>query len=89
MKACDFIIKLRGPNVLFLDTYELEVVTSQLYVVFSVLPVLGKLICSREFEFLILVVCVSNSKNNKTWLILVLHVMWCLAHRTFSSTILK
>ena len=45
--------------------------------------------CSREFEFLILVVCVSNSTSNKTWFLFVSHVMCCLAHWTFSSTILK
>jgi len=78
MKACSIIIKgpLQGPNLLFLDTYLQEVVTSQLYVVFCVLPVLGKLICCpREFYYLILVVCVSINKNNKMWHKLVLHVV--------------
>ena len=51
---------------LFVDNSLQEVVTSQLYVVSSVYPILGKLICfPREFDYLILVVCVSN-KNNKT-----------------------
>jgi hypothetical protein len=45
--------------------------------------------CPRELYYLILVVWVSINRNNKTWRILMLHVMWCLVFWAFSSTILN
>jgi hypothetical protein len=63
MKTCEIIIKwpFQGPNLVFVDIYLQEFVTSKLYVVFSVLPVLGILVCRpRKFDFLILVDCVST-----------------------------
>jgi hypothetical protein len=50
-------------NLLFLDTYLQQVVSSHLHVVFSDLYVLGKLIfCTRKFEYVILVVWESIMK---------------------------
>jgi len=69
MKVCGIIIKrpFQKPNLLFFDTYLQEVDTSQLYVVFTVLPVLRKLICCpREFYYVILLVGMSIKKNNET-----------------------
>jgi hypothetical protein len=57
----------QGPYLLFFDTCLQEVVTSQLYIVFTMLPVLWKLICyDREFYYLILLVGMSFNKNNQT-----------------------
>jgi hypothetical protein len=78
MKVCEIIIKwpFQGPNLVCVDTYLQELVTSKLYVVFSVLPGLSILICRpRKFDYLIMVVCMSINENNKTWLILVSYVM--------------
>jgi hypothetical protein len=66
MKVCGFIIKrpFSETQLTIFDTYLQEVVTSQLYVVFTVLPVLRKLICCpREFYYLILLVGVSFKKT--------------------------
>jgi hypothetical protein len=92
MKTCGIIIKwpFQGPNLVFVDTYLQKLVTSKLYVAFSVLPVLEILICrTRKFVYLILVVWISINKNNRTWPILVLHVIWYLAWWAISSTILN
>ena len=63
MKACVIIIK-RPFSTLQLSNMFTEVGTSKLYVVFSGLPVVGKLICCpRKFDYQILVVCVAFNEK--------------------------
>jgi len=74
-------LQLSIPRYLFA-----EVVTSKLYVVFSALPLVGKLICSpREFDYQMLVYAWCSIKTKKTLRIPVLHVTCCVA--SFSSTL--